>query len=90
MSTGKVQRPKEGDGKDPIVGPRPHCGKFVPNDVIQRFQAERYPEPFVWCPSLLWLLCSPKKRVKLLSLYRQKLYGYPISFQIKGLVLLSQ
>lgn len=50
MSTGKVQRPKEGDGKHPIVGPCPHCGKYVPNDVIQRFQAGRYPEPFVWCP----------------------------------------
>ena len=51
MPTGRVQRPKEGNDKDPIAGPCPHCGKYVPNDVIHDLQSGRYPQSFAWCPT---------------------------------------
>jgi len=47
MPTGRVQRPKEGNDKDPIAGPCPHCGKYVPNDVIHDLQSGRYPQSLV-------------------------------------------
>ena len=49
MPTGRVQRPKEGNVKDPMVGTCPHCGKYVPNDVIHGLQSGRYPQSFAWC-----------------------------------------
>ena len=51
MPTGRVQRPKEGSDKDSIAGPCPHCGKYVPNDVIHDLQSGRYPQSFAWGPT---------------------------------------
>ena len=51
MTSGRVQRPNEGNDKDPIADPCPYCGKYVPNDVILDLQSGRYPEPFAWCPT---------------------------------------
>ena len=51
MPTGEIQRPREGDDKDPIVRPCPCCGKYIPNDVIHELERGEYLEDVVWCPT---------------------------------------